>query len=437
MQTESSVPASPILNQKGYGSRGYMGYVLLLMFFVYGLYGMHRMVMGLLVEPIKGDLHLSDSQMGIIIGPAFSLCFAIAGVPFGLLADRVNRRNMVAALIAAWSVATGLGGMAQSFIQMAISRAAVGMGIAGGPPACMAMITDIFPSNWRTTALSVFYMGGAIGGAAAFGAGAWSVAHFGWRNTLWLAAVPGLVLAMLIYFTVREPLRGLSDGRQNDTQHVSVKQTFGFIIRQSAVVQITLGLIFLHMVGHGLMNFMSSFLIRTHNVSLSEAGGTISMLYFITAPISQIAAGFLADFLGRFDVRWRLRLGLLGSILSALALCTMTIVQSSSAAAVCFAVWSLSSGLFQAPLYALLLSLVKPKMRATMASIQFVLTAAIGGALGPLFVGMVSDFLRPEYGADSLRYALFLLGFFYLWASMHFVFGERSLKRDLALAEQA
>ncbi len=352
MQTESSALPSPPLNQKSYGSRRYMGYVLFLLFLVYGLYGMHRMVIGLLVEPIKGELQLSDSQMGIIIGPAFSLFFAIAGVPFGLLADRVNRRNMVAALIAAWSMATGLGGMAQNFLQMAMSRAAVGMGIAGGPPACMAMITDIFPSAWRTTALSVFYMGGAIGGATAFGAGAWAVAHFGWRSTLWLAALPGVLVAILIYLTVREPLRGLSDGRHDDVKHLSVRKTFEFIIRQRTVVQITLGLIFLHMVGHGLMNFMSSFLIRTHNVSLSEAGSTISMLYFITAPISQIAAGFLADYLGRFDVRWRLRLGLLGSILSALALGSMTLVDSSGGAALLFAAWSLCSGLLQAPLYA-------------------------------------------------------------------------------------
>ena len=423
--------------QASYGSRKYMGYVLALMFMVYGLYGMHRQILGLLVEPIKGDLHLSDSQMGIIMGPAFSILFAIAGVPFGLLADRISRRNLVAAVVAIWSMATGLAGATQSFIQMAVCRAAVGMGIAGGPPACMAMISDIFPARWRTTALSVFYMGGALGGATAFGAGAWAAAHYGWRNALWLSAVPGLVVAALIWLTVREPLRGLSEGRHHAGHQFSVRGTFAFIIRQRSVIQITLGIIFLHMVGHGLMNFMSSFLMRTHGMSLREAGGTIFLLYSLTAPVSQIAAGFLADLLGRFDVRWRLRLGMLGSVMAFATLSSMTLVESSGAAAFCFAAWALIGGLYQAPLYALLLSLVKPQMRATMGSIQFVLTAAIGGALGPLFVGVVSDLLAFEYGRFSLSHALFLLGLFYLMAMLHFLLAERSLKPDLAHAESA
>lgn len=436
MQAPSSViPAQA--GQGAYGSRSYRGYVLFLLFLVYALYAMDRSVIQVLVEPIKSELHLSDSQIGIIIGPAFSIFFAIAGVPLGLLADRVNRRNMVALVVALWSIATGLCGAVQNFFQMAVGRAAVGTGISGGTPASMAMISDIFPAAWRATALSVFYMGGTFGAAAAFAGGAWAAAHFGWRNTLWLAAVPGLVLALVIYFTVREPTRGSSDSKHHASKTFSIRETLFFIARQRAVVQIIFGLIFLHMVGNGLMAFLASFLIRTHGMGLSEAGSMISLLYFVTAPVSQIIAGLLADFLGRYDVRWRLRLGPLGSVICTAAMCAMTVVESKTGAAVCFALWGFSSGLYQAPLYALLQSMVKPQMRATMGSIQFVLTAAIGGALGPMFVGMVSDYLAPKYGADSLRYAMFSLGLFYLWAAVHFVLAERHLKRDLAYAEQA
>ena len=420
----------------GYGSRAYMAYVLFLLFMVYALYAMNRSVLLVLVEPIKRELGFSDSQMGFIIGPAFSIFFAIAGIPCGLLADRTNRRNMVALVVAGWSIATGLCGTVQSFMQMAIGRAAVGMGIAGGPPASQAMISDIFPAAWRATALSFFYIGGTIGAVTAFGAGAWAAARFGWRETLVLAAIPGLVVALLIYLTVREPVRGLSDGPGSATGSRSVGETFRFILGQRSAVQIILGLVLLHMVGNGLMAFLASFLMRTHGMTLKEAGGMISFLYFATSPVSQIVAGFLADYLGRYDVRWRLRLGPLGSVFCAFAMCTLTLVDSKTAAGTFFALWALGAALYQAPLYALLLSMVKPHMRATMSSIQFVLTAAIGGALGPLFVGAVSDWLSPVYGENSMRYALFIQGLFYLWAALHFILGERRLKENIARAEQ-
>lgn len=425
------------VGQAPYGSRGYMGYVLFLLLVVYTLYAMDRSIVLVLVESIKNDLNLTDTQMGIIIGPAFSIFYAIAGVPLGLLADRINRRNMIAFVVGAWSIATGLCGAANNFIQLAFARAAVGLGESGGAPASMAMISDIFPANWRASALSVFYLGGSIGAALAFAGGSWAAAHFGWRTALWLAAVPGLVVSALIYFTVREPVRGLSDNQAGPASKTSIRETFAFIIRQRAVVQVILGLIFLHMVGNGLMAFVSSFLIRSHDMALSEVGGMISLLKVLTTPISMIAAGLLADYLGRYDVRWRLRLGPLGAVLSAAAMCMMTLVESKTAVAVCFAIWAFSGGLYQAPLYALLQNMVKPHMRATIGSIQFVLTAAIGGALGPLLVGTLSDFLAPRFGTDSLRYALFFLGLFYIWAAMHFILGERHLKGNLMRAEQA
>ena len=298
------------------------------------------------------------------------------------------------------------------------------------------MISDIFPPDWRATATSVFYIGGAFGTVAAFGGGAWVAAHYGWRTALLLAAVPGLILATLFYLTVKEPIRGLSDGKNKASRKVSARETLRFIYKQRAVTQIVLGLVFLHMVGNGLMAFVASFLIRSHDMSLSEAGSTISLLYFVAAPISQLASGFVADYLGRHDVRWRLRLGPLGSVFCVVAICAMTVVESRTAALALFAAWAMGTGLYQGPLYALLQTMVKPQMRATMGSIQFVLTAAVGGALGPMLVGLISDFLSPQFGTDSLRYALFILGLFYLWAAAHFIFGERHLKTDLARAEK-
>lgn len=421
----------------GYGSRPYMIYVLFLLLLVYALYGMHRSILFVLVEPIKNELHFSDSQIGIIAGPAFSISFAIAGIPFGLLADRVNRRNLVALVVACWSIATGLCGAAQNMLQMAIGRAAVGTAISGGPPACMAMISDIFPAKWRATAISVFFVGGAIGTVAAFGGGAWLAAHYGWRVTFAFSAVPGLIVAALLYFSVTEPVRGLSDGEQHASKKLSIRETFGFIYRQRSVCQILAGLICLHVAGYGLMAFLASFLIRSHGMTLSEAGSLISLLYFVISPISQLGAGLIADYLGRLDIRWRLRLGPLGSIFCLLAMGAMTLVDSRAAAAACFGAWILGAGFYQGPLYALLQTAVKPQMRATMGAIQFVLTGALGAALGPLFVGAVSDLLAPAYGADSLRYALSLVSLFYLWAAIHFILGERRLAADIARAEQA
>ena len=433
MQTQT-VAAAPSPGQQSYGGTGYKAYVLVLLFLVYALYALDRSIINVLVEPIKNELHLTDSQMGIIMGPAFSVCFALFGIPLGILSDRSNRRNIIAACVGLWSIATGLCGLAQNFIQMTLGRIAVGTGISGGTPASMAIISDIFPATQRATALSVFYAGGAFGAVTAFGGGSWIAAQYGWRTALMVAMVPGIFLSAMLYLTVREPLRGLSDGRVQAGASIPVTQVLRFIWNQRSIVHMILGLIFLHAVGNGAMAFFASFMIRSHGMTLGETGAMISLLYLVTTPISQICAGLLADFLGRFDERWRIRLGSIGSVLSLIAISSMMIVESKTGMAIAFACWAFSTGIYQSPIYALLQTLVKPQMRATIGSIQFVVTAAIGGALGPLFVGMLSDHLSIQYGLESLRYAIFALGLFYLWAAAHFMLGERHVRSDLARA---
>jgi MFS family permease len=419
--------------ENGSMRNAYRGWFLALLFLSYALYALDRSVMLVLVEPIKKDLGFTDSQMGIIIGPAFSIVFAVCGIPLGMLADRRSRRNIVAACLALWSVATGACGLVSSFLQMAASRMVVGGAISGGTPAAMSIISDIFKPERRATAMSIYYAGGSLGAVLSFGIGSIIAANHGWRAALYTAAAPGLIVAALLMLTVREPERGASEsaGTARDVP-VGFRGTLAFIWKQKSAVHILIGLMFLHAVGNGGMSFFASFMIRSHGMGLKEAGGLISLLYLGATPLSQVVCGMVADYLGKFDSRYRVRLGWLGSLGSFVSISVMMLAGSKFGMGVGFACWAFSTGLYQGPLYAMLQSLVGPRMRGTIGSLQFVLTAAIGGAVGPLFVGTLSDALASRFGTDSLRYALLALGCFYLWACVHFILSERRVGGDLA-----
>lgn len=415
----------------------YRGYFLALLFLSYALYALDRSVMLVLVEPIKRDLGFTDGQMGIIIGPAFSIVFALSGIPLGLLADRRSRRNIVAGCLALWSVATGACGLAYSFLQMAIGRMVVGGAISGGAPAAMSIISDIYRPERRATAMSVYYAGGSLGAVLSFGIGSIIAVNYGWRAALYSAAAPGVIVAVLMMLTVREPERGASEGAGGSrAAQIGFRATLAFIWKQKAAVHILIGLMCLHAVGNGGMAFFASFMIRSHGMPLKEAGALISLLYLCATPLSQVVSGMVADHLGKFDVRWRVRLGWLGSIGSFLSISSMMLAGSKLGMAVAFVCWAFSTGLYQGPVYAMLQSLVGPRMRGTIGSLQFVLTAAIGGAVGPLFVGILSDALSSRFGTDSLRYALLTLGCLYLWACVHFVLSERRVRGDLDRVQQ-
>lgn len=417
-----------------YARPAYRNYVLFLLMLVYALTTIDRGIIMALIEPIKHELALSDTQAAILIGPAFAIFFVLAGIPLGRLADRGVRRTVVAACLFAWSAMTALCGVAQNFLHLFIGRSGVGIGEAGGPPAAVAMIADVFPPQRRASASSFFYAGGSLGMLVSFAAGGWIAAHHGWRMAFVAAALPGILLALLIFLSVREPPRGLSEGLEDTQTHRSLAQTLRFMRSQSSLIQLVMGATLAQTVGAGAVSFFMSYMIRSHGMSLSEAGLAISLGYGIASGVGMIAFAALADRLGHFNVAWRCRIPAITVLIAIFALAGTALAASRQGMMVGLVLWSFFCTGYTASTYALFQSLVKVNMRATMGSIQFIVLAVVGGSVGPMVVGMASDRLAPTLGNESLRYALLVLTVFYAWAAMHFRIAERTLRKDLTAA---
>jgi MFS family permease len=403
------------------------------MFGVYVLTNLDRGIVSILVEPLKRDLALSDAEIGFLIGPAFAISFIFAGLPLGRVADRGCRRNVLAACLLAWSAMTGCCAFAQGFMQLSFLRATVGIGEAGGPPAAISLISDIFSERHRTRAFAVFYAGAPIGVMAAFAGGALITSRYSWHAAFLAAALPGILLTLVIWLTVEEPMRGMADASPSDAEPPPKLFVARFIRAQRSLLNFMVAVGLFLLVGSGVMAFLASFLIRSYAIPLGRSGLIVSVAYGVGSLAGAVACGSVVDQLIQRDVRWRYRIPAIAAVLAALSLAGALLVQSLAGAAALLLIWSALTVCTVVPVYAAFQSLVPLGMRATMASIQFILSAVIGG-FGPWLVGAVSQAMGSRLHAESLRYSLLLLCFLYLWASTHFAAAGRTLRADLKRA---
>src|SRR5690606_9272996 len=210
-------------------------YTLIVLTLVYVSNSIDRTVMSILIEPVKAEFQLSDSQLGVLTGLAFGLTYALAGLPMGWLIDRVNRTKLLAAVVAIWSVCTSICGFAQSYPALVMARLAVGASESAAAPTAMSMIADLFPKERRSTAMGIFWTSTAFGTARSLLLGGVIAAIYGWRAAFFVAGVPGLILAVLIFLTVREPAREPDLGGRADEPAPTPLQTLRFVCANPTV----------------------------------------------------------------------------------------------------------------------------------------------------------------------------------------------------------
>jgi len=418
-----------------YSSRGYRGYVLAMLTAVYAVNFIDRQLLVILQEPIKAELGLSDTQLGLLSGLAFALFYVSCGVPIARWSETRSRRNVIAGAIALWSLMTAVCGMAQNFLQLLLARMGVGIGESGGSPPSHSMISDIYPPQQRSTALSIFSTGVNFGILAGFLLGGWINEFFGWRTAFIVVGLPGLLLALVVRLTISEPRRGMSDPVASDEQAppmwTCIRQLFA--IPTFRYVALACGLQAFGLYGIG--NWFPSFLIRTHGMGTGEVGTWLAVIAGGIGAAGALAGGYLTDHLGKRDRRWYLWVplysGIVGAPLSLLAF----LLDSPYLALTVFAVPTFLGYMYLGPNLAVAHSLVGPRMRATASAVLFFVLNLIGLGLGPLFVGVCSDLLQPGFGAESLRYALILnLAIAVVGASIMYTLGARHIRADVAHA---
>lgn len=405
---------------------------LFLLFALNTLLVLDKIIFTVLLEPIKAEFQLDDFRLGLLAGAVYAICLGVASIPFGILADRTNRRNLAAACLAFWSVMTALCGMAQSYAMLLAARLGVGIGEAGGGPTALSMIADLYEHKRRATAMAIFSLGTPTAALINLTVNT-QIAHaWGWRAALLIASAPGVILALAMLLLMPEPRR---EGSAKRDAAPPLAGTLRHVVATPSLICLLLGGMCAYIVLAGVSSWNFSFLVRTHHVKLNEVGPLLGVTIAGAGLVGIYASGRLADFFSTRDERWRTRIMALTTLASVLFGWGAFNVSDWHAAVAFTAGLAACSSLWLAPGYALSQSLVPPRMRGTIGAILFMLANVVGYGLGPPLVGAISDAVAKAGGIHSLKIALTLVVTANVLSAALFLLAGRTLRRDLAAAE--
>lgn len=371
-----------------------------------------RALMVVVMEPIKREFGLSDAELGLLSGLSYAAAFALAGIPLGWLADRVNRQRLLALMLLAWSGFVAACGQAGKFAALVATRVGIGAMDAGGQPCSVSMIADLYPRERRAGAVAVLYAGVPLGMAGGFLGGALLAAQYGWRTGFLVAAALGVLLALLLLVLVREPLRGASDGRTAQSLRADpppLRQTLRFMRGQASLVNLFAASVLVTICSSAMMSWIGSLLIRSHGLSLPAVGLLTAICMGGFGALGTLGFGWASDRLGAQDMRRQLHLMAWLAATIALAGSVVALAPSVTLLAVALAVFAACVAGLNGPTYALSQSLVGLRMRGLSMSTLVVLLNLIGVGVGPTLAGVLSDALSPHFAEASVRASMLLL----------------------------
>ena len=413
-------------------SGGLLVHAIVLLAIVHFFHALDRAALSVLIEPIKADLGLSDTQLGVLTGFAFSLTYALFGIPLARLADTRSRVKLLSACLAVWSAATALAGFASNFIQIALARVAVGIGEAGGSPASVSMVGDYYTAETRSRGMSWYQLGGATGGTLGLALVGVIAEHYGWRVAFFMLGAPGVLLAIVLVTSLREPPRGRfqSNAEQFETD-ITWYQAIGQVLYRRTIRHLLIAYGIGSLGGAGVGAWFGAFMIRSHGMSLSELGALLGGV----VGLSTIAGVMLGAALGpkavRRDRRWELwwpgvaNLLLLPGWMLTLYLDNIYVVCALLAVTVAI------SSSFIALVLSGMQSVLPAHLRGVGQAGMMFAANLVGMGAGPLLIGWLSDALEPALGGESLRYAMIIGVTFIGWAAIHFFVGSKHFRNEL------
>ena len=422
-------------------------YVLLLLTATYSLSILDRFLLGILLPQIKAELQLNDSYLGLLSGIAFALFYATLGVPIARLADRYGRKYVIAISLALFSVMTVLCGAAVNFLTLFLARVGVGVGEAGTTPASVSILSDLYEKQRRSTAMAIFSVGANIGLLIGFVVGGYVAVEYGWRHAFWMVGVPGIVVAVIIALTLKEPPRGYADGlakgandiepAAGDAARIGFLPAVKFLLGQKSYRRNVLGLSMMLFIGTGVIAWLPSYLARSHGMAADEVGRTLGLALGLAGPIGTIVlGGLLADRLSKRDLRWGGWVIGLGALLLAPAYLFVIYAPTGMMAVGAYFLPAALGVFYQGPTVAMTQAAAPVSMRATAGALMLLIGNLIGLGLGPLGIGVLSDWLEPRFGADSLRYALLLAPVGAVAGAAWYFSATRTLSEDIERAER-
>ncbi len=418
-----------------YARPAYRYYVLALLTLVYTFNFIDRQLLAILQESIKAELLLSDSQLGLLTGFAFAIFYVTAGIPIARWADNANRRNIVALAIGTWSFMTAISGAVQTYTQLLLARVGVGVGEAGGSPPAHSIVSDIFPPERRAGALSFYSMGVNFGILLGFLLGGWLNEFFNWRVAFVVVGMPGIVIALIVRFTITEPVRGMADQRQAAATAAPFSTVLSILWGRISFRHMAMGAAMNAFAVYSMNSWTASFMIRSFGLSSGEVGTWLALILGAGGAIGLLCGGLLAERLAIRDMRWYMWIPAIAAFGAVPFAYATYAAQTPTLALVMFIIPGFLATVYLGNTLAMAHGLVGLRMRALTSAILFFVLNLIGLGLGPWSVGVLSDWLEPGLGTESLRQALlYLVPATSILSGIHFVFAARYLHGDLARA---
>lgn len=412
-------------------SKSYKRYVLFILTGVYAFNFIDRQILVILQDPIKADLNLTDTQLGLLTGFAFALLYVTLGLPIARYADKNNRKNVVSISLVIWSTMTALSGMAQNFIHLLLARVGVGVGEAGGSPPAHSIISDYYEPEKRATALSIYSTGVYIGIGLGFLIGGVIAQSYGWRVALYALGVPGILYAILVYFTIKEPEKGRMDNNDSKEKELSFGEVVSVLLRKKTFIFLSIATGFQAFGNYAVGNWLAPFFGRSHGMELATIGIILGLIAAFAGGSGTFMGGFLTDKMAKRDIRWYFWLPALAIIINIPIAIFVFFAGNTQAVLGATVISYFLSALYLGPAIGITHNLVSAKMRAFASAVLFFVLNTIGLGFGPLVIGMLSDWLEPSYGVDSLRWAFcvtFLTG---IIAACLFFMAARYYRDDL------
>lgn len=382
----------------------YAYYVLGVLFVVYIFNFIDRQILAILLQPIKEDLKISDTALGFLTGFAFALFYTVAGLPLARVADRWVRRSLIALSLATWSLMTAASGLARGFTDLALARIGVGISEAGATPPAHSLIADYFPPEKRATAFALYASGVYVGVGLGFWIGGWINDAYGWRMAFFVVGLPGVLMALVVRFTVREPPRGLSEHLAEGPRAYTIGEVWRFFAKLPAGRDVSLAGGFHAFAGYGLGAWLPAFFVRLHGMTPGELGQWLSWITAIGGFVGAFAGGWIADRWVKHNPRARAYMGMIGTALTIPFVAASLLLEDHKLALLCYLPATIFSTLWIGPAVAIVQEIVPPSMRATASAVFLFIVTIIGLGAGPQTIGILNDMIGTP---DAVRYSLF------------------------------
>jgi predicted MFS family arabinose efflux permease len=413
---------------------GYANYVLGVLFLVYVINFIDRQVMSVFLGPIKEEFGASDSAMGLLVGFAFALFYTFAGIPIARWADRGNRRSIIALGLLVWSGMTVASGLARNFTHLALARVGVGIGEAAGSPPSHSLISDYFPTHKRATALGIYSAGVYVGSALAYLGGGYLRANFDWRTAFFVLGAPGLLVALLVRLTIREPERGISEAATANAAATTFRETLSYLTACSSWNYLVAGSALLSITGYGVLMWGYEFYGRVHGLAPVEIGWWMAGIVGIGGSLGVYVGGRTVDRLAARDAGWYMRMPAVVSLLGLPFAFVFLLSDSHMLSLLCFFPFYFMANVYVPAMHTVNQNLAKLRMRATAAAIMLFIINIVGAGAGPFIVGILNDLYSARFGDQAIRYSLATIATTGAIGSLMFFLSSRTLAADLARA---